>query len=62
MSNDTVGKIGWASSFGIPNTHVCNCIGCCEKCGGCRTDPRHTADVCGKIAALQAERGRILGG
>ena len=60
MSDDTVGEIGWASSsYG---THVCNCIGCCEKCGGCRTDPRHTADVCGKIAALQAERARILGG
>lgn len=36
------------------NAHICNCMGCCEKCGGCRTDPRH-ALVCERVAQARAD-------
>ena len=52
--------VGSASFAGRP--HVCNCIGCCERCGMCRTDPRHDAATCVRIAHLNAQRARILGG
>jgi hypothetical protein len=31
------------------DAHVCNCVGCCKKCGHCRTDPKHTAQACKEI-------------
>lgn len=36
------------------NSHICNCIGCCQKCGGCRTNPRH-ALVCDKVTKAQQD-------
>jgi hypothetical protein len=38
---------------GSSDAHVCNCIGCCNVCGHCRTDPRHTTKACKKIAATR---------
>lgn len=34
--------------------HVCNCVGCCRECGMCSTDPRHTPDMCAKVADWKA--------
>lgn len=39
--------------------HVCNCIGCCERCGTCRTWPGHTRRYCDLLVA-QAEERRAL--
>lgn len=39
--------------------HACHCIGCCTKCGQCRTAPWHAA-TCRQIAALNATRDRII--
>lgn len=44
----------WADGQGSPKAHICNCIGCCEKCGGCRTDPRH-AKVCDEVTRLKEQ-------
>ena len=54
-----VGQVNWSTPRG--GYHVCNCIGCCERCGMCRTDPRHDAVTCAKIADLNAQRAEILG-
>lgn len=36
--------------------HICNCIGCCPKCGSCITNPQHTADACEFLQKQAAER------
>jgi hypothetical protein len=41
-----------------PASHLCNCIGCCRECGMCRTDPRHTPDLCKRTVAWLQERPR----
>jgi hypothetical protein len=48
-----------ASTAGTGQGHVCNCIGCCKKCGQCLTAPWHSA-TCGSIAALNKARKFII--
>jgi hypothetical protein len=47
--------MGWGGTanrgVNAQNAHVCNCIGCCEKCGMCRTDGRHSVVTCEKMQA-----------
>lgn len=40
--------------------HACNCIGCCHKCGTCRTWPGHTADYCALVQRQARERLEAL--
>lgn len=40
-------------------THVCNCIGCCKRCGMCRTSPWH-ARACDRIAALNGQIKAVI--
>lgn len=47
----------WVSSD-VP-THACNCIGCCVKCGQCRTAPWHEK-TCDKTASLEKQRKQIV--
>jgi len=42
------------STAGMEKLHACNCIGCCEKCGMCRTDPRHAGN-CDKVAEWRSQ-------
>jgi len=43
------------AGMGREKAHVCNCIGCCPECGTCVTNPRHTAAMCKKLVAWQAQ-------
>lgn len=42
------------------NPHSCNCIGCCEKCGSCRTWPGHTPEYCELLQGQKEERKEFL--
>ena len=41
---------------GNEDAHVCDCIGCCQRCGGCRTDPKHTSSYCDLLVRQRDER------
>jgi len=36
--------------------HCCNCIGCCKKCGTCRTAPWHNLRYCALVVRQVRER------
>lgn len=36
--------------------HICNCIGCCPRCGSCITNPGHTMELCDMLVRHKAER------
>lgn len=40
--------------------HVCNCIGCCDRCGHCLTDPAHTRQYCALLQRQKREREDFL--
>jgi hypothetical protein len=40
-------------------SHSCNCIGCCKKCGRCRTSPWHN-EMCGQWQQMDAANARVL--
>lgn len=44
-----------SSWVGGDRGHLCNCIGCCQKCGMCRTHPDHVPDICGLRQRQQKE-------
>ena len=47
----------WGADASTPlSAHACNCVGCCRKCGTCRTWHGHTADYCALIQRQAAER------
>ncbi len=39
--------------------HVCNCVGCCPKCGTCVTWPGHTTEWCDLLVAQKAARAAL---
>jgi hypothetical protein len=41
--------------------HVCHCIGCCTKCGHCRTDLKHTPEACKEIQRANEIYRKALG-
>lgn len=45
---------GYRESGGRP--HQCNCIGCCTRCGTCRTAPWHTHEYCELVQRQEKER------
>lgn len=42
------------------HAHSCNCIGCCRRCGTCRTWHGHTPEYCDMIVRHQAEQHKLL--
>lgn len=40
--------------------HRCNCIGCCAKCGTCRTAPWHTHEYCELVQEQEQERVELV--
>jgi hypothetical protein len=50
---------GWQSNDGGYG-HVCNCIGCCDKCGHCLTSPAHTPAYCELLQRQAREREDFL--
>lgn len=42
--------------------HICNCIGCCSKCGTCRTWHGHTKAYCELLQRQAVERAAALVG
>jgi hypothetical protein len=39
--------------------HACNCLGCCRRCGSCRTWPGHTKAYCDLLVQQADERKRF---
>lgn len=41
--------------------HICNCIGCCPRCGSCATNPTHTKELCDMLQRHKTEREDYYG-
>jgi len=54
-------RYGYAAGGNTPPAHQCNCIGCCQRCGTCRTWPGHTPEYCDLLVKQRAEREDMLG-
>lgn len=51
----------WAAQASTQRqAHVCNCIGCCRRCGTCRTWPGHTRGYCDLLVKHARERAQLL--
>lgn len=50
----------WLNSSGSDEGHICNCIGCCDKCGSCRTAPWHTEAYCELLQKQAKKRAKLV--
>lgn len=57
---DSLAQGGGASATTTPQPHACNCIGCCPKCGTCRTWSGHTENYCALLQRQAYERSKLL--
>lgn len=59
MRDDATTSTQWYRERG-GRAHQCNCVGCCTKCGTCRTAPWHTHEYCELVQRQEQERVELV--
>ena len=52
-------SLSYAQASTPREAHYCNCIGCCRRCGTCRTWHGHTREYCNLLVRQARERERF---